>query len=82
MSTTTNDDLITTIIADQVPGDSVDKLLFTWFDHSLFAVMLGISAVIGIYFGFFGKKQDNVAEYIMGGREMKTFPIAMSLVAR
>lgn len=81
MSTTTNDDLITTM-ADQVPGTEADKLLFTWFDHSLFAVMLGISAVIGIYFGFFGKKQDNVAEYIMGGRKMKTFPIAMSLVAR
>lgn len=63
-------------------GPVVEKLLFSWFDHSLFALMLGVSALIGIYFGFCGKKQDNVAEYILGGKEMRTFPIAMSLVAR
>lgn len=60
----------------------IEKLLFSWLDYTLFTLMLVLSALIGVYFGFFGKKQDNTAEYILGGKTMKIFPIAMSLVAR
>lgn len=57
-------------------------LQFSWLDYTLFVFMIGVSAAIGVYFGFFGKKQDNAEEYLFGGRTMKIFPIAMSLVAR
>lgn len=62
---------------------SIDSLLFGWLDYLLFSLMLGGSAVIGVYFGFFGKKkQNNTLEYLMGGKTMSIFPIAMSLIAR
>lgn len=59
----------------------METLLFSWLDYTLFTLMLVLSALIGIYFGVF-KKQDSTKEYILGGKTMKTFPIAMSLVAR
>lgn len=58
------------------------KLGLSWYDYILFSLMLFISVVIGIYFGFFGKKQSTSKEYLMGGKEMKVLPIAISLVAR
>lgn len=60
----------------------IETLLFGWFDYFLFFAMLGLSALIGVYFGFFGKKQDNTIEYLLGGKTMSIFPIAMSLIAR
>lgn len=55
---------------------------FTWIDYSLFGVMLMLSALIGIYFGFFAKrKQDSTVQYLLGGKKMKFFPIAASLIA-
>ncbi|GJQ68454.1 hypothetical protein Trydic_g17033 [Trypoxylus dichotomus] len=43
--------------------------------------MLGASVLIGIYFGCFGKKQKTANEYLLGGKSMTVFPIAMSLIA-
>ncbi|KAF5302557.1 hypothetical protein FQR65_LT00929 [Abscondita terminalis] len=42
--------------------------------------MLGVSCIIGIYFGCF-HKQSTTSDYLLGGRKMKVFPVAMSLVA-
>lgn len=58
---------------------------FGWLDYSMFVMMLATCAAIGIYFGFFEKKSKQVADetdYLLGGRNMKTFPVAMSLIAR
>ena len=56
---------------------------FGWPDYLVFALMLGLSAAIGVYFGFFEKKeQDDTDEFLMAGKSMGTFPIAMSLIAR
>lgn len=70
---------------DSTSGDD-SKLLhllqFSWLDYTFFFFLIGVSAAIGVYFGFFGKKQDNAEEYLFGGRTMRIFPIAMSLVAR
>ncbi|PSN54825.1 Sodium-coupled monocarboxylate transporter 1 [Blattella germanica] len=41
--------------------------------------MLGLSALIGVYFGFCGKKEDTPKEYLMGGKSMSTLPVAVSL---
>lgn len=55
---------------------------FTAFDYGLFGIMLMLSAAIGIYFGFFAKqKQNTTTEYLLGGKKMKFFPIAASLIA-
>lgn len=54
---------------------------FTWVDYVVFVLMLAISAVVGVYWGFM-KKQSTQADYLLGGRNMKVVPVSMSLVAR
>lgn len=66
-----------------LPPHRFSELTFGWTDYTLFGSLLGISILIGIYFGFCDKKkQDNTTEYLMGGKTMKYFPVAMSLIAR
>ncbi|KAJ3663285.1 hypothetical protein Zmor_007588 [Zophobas morio] len=57
------------------------QLSFSWYDYTLFGIMLGVSALIGIYFGCFGTKQSSADEYLMGNKKMKVFPISVSLIA-
>lgn len=59
------------------------ELLFTAIDYTIFGIMLALSALIGVYFGFISKKkQNNTNEYLLGGKQMNFFPIAASLIAR
>jgi len=52
---------------------------FGWVEYFIFALMLAISAGIGIY--FWKKGQNNNAEFLLGGKSMGVFPMTMSLVA-
>ncbi|KAK3908427.1 Sodium-coupled monocarboxylate transporter 1 [Frankliniella fusca] len=63
-----------------VEGEAAATLRFGALDYSSFIVMMLLSALVGIYYGFF-KKQDSVEAYFLGGRSMGVFPIAMSLIA-
>lgn len=54
---------------------------FTAVDYGVVLLTLGLSTSIGIYFGFFIKKNNSFDEYLLGGRKMKVLPIAISLVA-
>ncbi|RZC34409.1 SSF domain containing protein [Asbolus verrucosus] len=65
----------------QFPETITKLLLFGWLDYTIFFMMFGFSALIGIYFGCFGTKQSTTAEYLLGSRAMGVFPIAMSLTA-
>lgn len=60
-----------------------DRMIrFTWLDYFFFVALLGLSTLIGFYYGFVSKhKQNTRAEYILGGRGMAILPIATSLVA-
>lgn len=55
---------------------------FDWLDFTFFGLMLGSSTLIGVYFGFCGKKEDTPKEYLHGGKAMGTIPVAVSLVSR
>ncbi|KAK9688418.1 Sodium:solute symporter family [Popillia japonica] len=67
---------------DNIPNNVLSKVIqFSWIDYCLFTVMLGGSVLIGVYFGCFGKRQTTAKEYLLGGRNMTVFPIAMSLIA-
>lgn len=59
---------------------------FGWPDYTVFVIMLISCSLIGIYFGFIEKKSkkpsEAAADYLVGGRNMKVFPITMSLIAR
>lgn len=56
-------------------------------DYGVFASMLILSAVTGLYFGCRGrvcgsKVKPTVKEYLTGNKNMKPFPVGMSLIAR
>ncbi|XP_029719933.1 sodium-coupled monocarboxylate transporter 1 [Aedes albopictus] len=54
---------------------------FSWPDYLVFVSMLFLCILIGIYFGFMQRKPSTESEYLMGGRTMLVFPIALSLIA-
>ncbi|KAF5284019.1 hypothetical protein FQR65_LT13626 [Abscondita terminalis] len=56
-------------------------MYFSWVDYTVLVVLLCISVAVGIYYGFFGTKQNTIEQYMHGGKKMKPFPIAMSLTA-
>ncbi|XP_077277700.1 sodium-coupled monocarboxylate transporter 1 isoform X3 [Temnothorax americanus] len=49
-------------------------------DYTIFAAMLVMCGIVGIYFGFV-KKSSGEDEYLVGGRNMSTFPVSLSLLA-
>lgn len=57
------------------------QLRFGWTDYTLFGVLLGVSLLIGIYFGTCSK-QDSKQEYLYGGKSMAYIPVAISILAR
>ena len=58
---------------------TVDKR-FSVVDYVVFSVMLLLSALIGIWYGCGGGKQITTAEYLLGDRQMKSWPIAISIL--
>jgi sodium-coupled monocarboxylate transporter 8/12 len=54
---------------------------FTAWDYVVFAALLAISSVIGLYYGCTGSKQSSTSEFLMAGRSMGIFPVALSLLA-
>ncbi|XP_011311839.1 sodium-coupled monocarboxylate transporter 1 [Fopius arisanus] len=53
---------------------------FGYVDYMVFSVMLVSCGAIGIYFGFV-KKSTGEDEYLVGGRNMNTLPVSLSLIA-
>lgn len=54
---------------------------FSWPDYLIFALMLLVCVVIGIYFAL-SSKSTSTLDYLIGGRSMKVFPVSLSLIAR
>ncbi|KAM5170176.1 sodium-coupled monocarboxylate transporter 1-like isoform 1-T1 [Mantella aurantiaca] len=54
---------------------------FSPWDYVVFAAVLLISAVIGIYYAFAGRGKTTSQEFLTGGRSMTAVPVAMSLTA-
>lgn len=81
---------------NQQNGDAVENLRdslkhFGTADYLVFVAMLLSCTIVGLYFGYedYQKKKrvkkqrsgSEATDYLVGGRNMKTFPVAMSLVA-
>lgn len=59
------------------------NMIFGVYDYVVFAVSLVVCASISIYFAVKkSRTADAAADYLFGGRQMSTFPISLSLVAR
>lgn len=61
---------------------ALDLQRFSWTDYLMFLIMLLLCICIGIYFGFVEKTESTESEYLVGGRNMSLFPVAMSLISR
>lgn len=57
------------------------QVKFSNVDFVVFALMLFISVVIGIFYAFTGGKQKTTAEFLLANRTMMAVPIALSLLA-
>jgi len=49
-------------------------------DYSIFTAVLATSIAIGLYHAFSGGKQRTTNEYLMANRQMKTLPVALSIL--
>ncbi|KAK2544255.1 Slc5a8 isoform A [Columba livia] len=54
---------------------------FVVWDYVVFAAMLLVSAVIGVYYAFAGGGQKTSKDFLMAGRSMSALPVALSLTA-
>lgn len=54
---------------------------FVVWDYVVFAAMLLVSAVIGVYYAFAGGGQKTSKDFLMAGRSMSAIPVALSLTA-
>ncbi|CDQ83938.1 unnamed protein product [Oncorhynchus mykiss] len=50
-------------------------------DYAVFALMLLVSAAIGVYYAIVGRGQSSSREFLMGGQSMTAVPVALSLTA-
>lgn len=54
---------------------------FSTWDYVVFALMLVISAAIGVYYAFAQRQQQTARDFLVGGQSMTAVPIALSLTA-
>lgn len=57
------------------------KDVFGTVDYVVFAIMLAISAGIGVWYAIADRKKSNTQEFLMGGRSMSVLPVAISVLA-
>jgi sodium-coupled monocarboxylate transporter 8/12 len=56
------------------------KLALSTLDYCIFWLMLLLSCVIGLYYGFFAKNKQNTRDkYLLWSKNMKAWPVAISL---
>ncbi|XP_069698875.1 sodium-coupled monocarboxylate transporter 1-like [Periplaneta americana] len=60
--------------------DMLQNQQIGWLDITIFSLMMLASILIGIYYGFWGKKNDTMEEYLHGSRAMSVLPISASLI--
>ncbi|PWA14708.1 hypothetical protein CCH79_00014369 [Gambusia affinis] len=58
-----------------VPGS------FAVADYVVFAVMLLVSAAVGVYFAWTDRRQRSAGDFLTGGRRLTALPVSMSLSA-
>ncbi len=67
------------LISDKSSDDMMKRL--NLIDYGVFAFMLMISTIIGVFYGFCGKRQSTTSEFLMGNRSLSVLPVAMSVMA-
>ena len=79
MATNSYQDAIAKVLNQTLYGKEALREKFGWEEYVIFALMLAVSAGIGVFYWWKGQK--NNAEFLLGGKSMGVFPMTMSLVA-
>ena len=58
-----------------------EKKTFHTVDYAIFGITLVISALIGLYYAIKDRRRNTTEEYLLAGRGMHWFPVAMSLTS-
>ena len=58
-----------------------EKKTFHAADYAVFGCTLAFSAAIGIFYAIKDRRKNTTEEYLLAGRSMNPFPVAMSLVS-
>uniref|UniRef100_A0A668A1F4 Solute carrier family 5 member 8 n=1 Tax=Myripristis murdjan TaxID=586833 RepID=A0A668A1F4_9TELE len=62
------------------PGDS-SLGSFVAVDYVVFALMLLVSAAIGVYYAWADRSQSSTGDFLIGGRRLTAVPVSLSLTA-
>ncbi|XP_076577911.1 sodium-coupled monocarboxylate transporter 1 [Chaetodon auriga] len=62
-------------------GDSLVSGSFAVADYVVFAVMLVMSAAVGVYYAWADRGQRSSGDFLMGGRRLTALPVSLSLTA-
>uniref|UniRef100_A0A665TCE8 Solute carrier family 5 member 8 n=1 Tax=Echeneis naucrates TaxID=173247 RepID=A0A665TCE8_ECHNA len=62
-------------------GDTLGAGSFAVADYVVFALMLMVSAAVGVYFAWTGRGQRTSGDFLMGGRRLTALPVSLSLTA-
>lgn len=50
-------------------------------DYVVFALMLVMSAAVGVYYAWADRGQQSSGDFLMGGRRLTALPVSLSLTA-
>ncbi|XP_037615828.1 sodium-coupled monocarboxylate transporter 1 [Sebastes umbrosus] len=62
-------------------GDSLVTGSFVAADYVVFALMLLVSAAVGVYYAWADRGQRSSGDFLMGGRSLTALPVSLSLTA-
>ncbi|KAM6896103.1 sodium-coupled monocarboxylate transporter 1 [Lycodopsis pacificus] len=62
-------------------GDSLVTGSFVVADYAVFALMLLVSASVGVYHAWADRGQGSSGDFLMGGRKLTALPVSLSLTA-
>uniref|UniRef100_A0A8C3AXG0 Solute carrier family 5 member 8 n=1 Tax=Cyclopterus lumpus TaxID=8103 RepID=A0A8C3AXG0_CYCLU len=62
-------------------GDSLAAGSFVAADYAVFALMLLVSAAVGVYHAWMDRGQASLGDFLMGGRRLTALPVSLSLTA-
>uniref|UniRef100_A0A665TTC9 Solute carrier family 5 member 8 n=1 Tax=Echeneis naucrates TaxID=173247 RepID=A0A665TTC9_ECHNA len=65
----------------KMSGDTLGAGSFAVADYVVFALMLMVSAAVGVYFAWTGRGQRTSGDFLMGGRRLTALPVSLSLTA-
>ena len=50
-------------------------------DYAVFALMLLVSAAVGVYYAWADRSRAGTGDFLMGGRSLTALPVSLSLTA-